>query len=129
MGSLLSTYSLVVGGVNLFGVPCELRSPLRCVTMILHNGYGTWQGVITLRSLKKILIGTWILWSNRNTIVHGGKGWSVEESVLKIEAYLHTFKCRKIIQPLSLDEPNKIRTDSGTILCDGSWCKALRKCG
>lgn len=40
----------------------------------------------------KVLVGVWLIWQNRNLMVHGSKGWLVDESVFRVNNYLSSLR-------------------------------------
>lgn len=62
-------------------------------------------------------------------MVYGGRGWSVDESVLMAKSYLHTFSSSRVMSISSFNEPKVIYKDKWTIFCDGSWCKLIANGG
>lgn len=72
--------------------------------------------------LRKVAIGIWVLWRNRNMIVHDKKGWSIDECFLKIKSYEDMFTKGYIIKSPITTNSEVIVNENWTILCDGSWC-------
>lgn len=124
--NLSITFSCSAGGARPFGA--NWKSQIPPVSTYL-NGYYFFAQPRYLDALKKILVGVWVLWKNRNSALHVGKCWSIDECVLRVKSYLHTFIYSRIMQPLSLNEPDAVYKDKWTYYCDGSWCKSTFKGG
>lgn len=74
---------------------------------------------------KKVIVGAWVIWKNRNAVVHR----SVDEAVLMTNSYIQQFKGDIIMQYSSFNEPDVIRRNIWTILSDGAWCKLSGRAG
>lgn len=71
--------------------------------------------------LRKIMVGIWVIWMNRNLIYHGKQGWCSVQCNYKISSILEQFNKRTLIGlQLSLD--SAVDGDGKVdIYCDGSW--------
>lgn len=55
--------------------------------------------------LRTMMDGTWVLWKNRNTIVHDGKGWLADALKFKVLNYLEMFGKRSMLCHPVLEGP------------------------
>lgn len=62
----------------------------------------------------------WVLWGNRNSISHGSRGSTVDESVLKVRSYLEMFSKRNVICRITEKDPYTIHRNKWTVFCDGA---------
>lgn len=73
--------------------------------------------------LRTLAVGVWVLWRNRNMFLHEKKGWSIDESVLKVKSYEEMFEKGNILGNGSVLELDDTMISDWIIFCDGSWCK------
>lgn len=79
-----------------------------------------------LRSGQKDLlriIGVYLVWRNRDLIVHGSQGWTVEYFLFKAGSLRSQFESRRLpgFTGLEVEETNIGVNDSWKVFCDGSW--------
>lgn len=77
----------------------------------------------------KVLIGVRVIWQCKNSLVHGGKEWTIDEGILRVERYSHLF-CNKSLICLSPSvDASLLCNDKWVIFSDGSWYGASQAAG
>lgn len=79
--------------------------------------------------LTLIIVGAWLIWKNRNSVVHGNEGWTVKQCQLKASTLIEQFssKCLLSISPFYMYDLRSPR--DFVIWCDGSWSHINAKGG
>ncbi|CAM8888420.1 unnamed protein product [Rhodiola kirilowii] len=70
--------------------------------------------------LKKVMVGCWVVWYNRNLQAHGKKGMSLDGCCMRTQSALMQFE-RQFLLGYSAVEDSTESGDLVNIFCDGSW--------
>ncbi|KAL9675120.1 hypothetical protein QQ045_003321 [Rhodiola kirilowii] len=70
--------------------------------------------------LKKIMVGIWIVWYNRNLQIHGKQGMNLEWCHYRTLSVLQQFEGKKLAGYNDTDS-GAMQADQVVIYCDGSW--------
>lgn len=82
-----------------------------------------------MMEIKKAMVGVWVIWSNRNAIIHGKDGWCIDQCTHKIHITLEHFTMKNLFRLHTTNTVEQNSTGWINIYCDGAWSNAALEGG